>query len=100
VHGDAEHGPLDTRRRGHAPDPPQHKCADIMAVLSVPARSYKVYAAWIGEKAARLKLNGSLLTPSPLRKLEELEMMRLASKIASNCPRSVCLLWSGATGQI
>lgn len=50
---------------------------DIMAALSVPVRSYKVYAAWIGEKAARLKLNGSLLTPSPLSKLEELEMMRL-----------------------
>ncbi len=50
---------------------------DIMAALSVPVRSYKVYAAWIGEKAARLKLNGYLLTPSPLSKLEELEMMLL-----------------------
>ena len=50
---------------------------DIMAVLSVPVRSYKVYAAWLGEKAARLKLNGYLLTRSPLSTLEELEMMRL-----------------------
>jgi hypothetical protein len=50
---------------------------DIMAALKVPVRSYKVYVAWIGEKAARLKLNGSLLTPSPLSKLEELEMLRL-----------------------
>jgi hypothetical protein len=50
---------------------------DIMAALSIPVRSYKVYAAWIGEKAARLKLNGHLLTRSPLSGLEELEMMRL-----------------------
>jgi hypothetical protein len=48
--------------------------------LVIKARSYKVYAAWIGEKAARLKLNGSLLTPSPLSKLEELEMMRQTSQ--------------------
>lgn len=50
---------------------------DIMAALSIPVRSYKVYVAWIGEKAARLKLNGHLLTRSPLSSLEELEMMRL-----------------------
>jgi hypothetical protein len=50
---------------------------DIMGALGVPVRSYKVYAAWIGEKAARLKLNGYLLTRSPLSSLEELEMLRL-----------------------
>ena len=49
----------------------------IMARLDVPVRAYKVYAAWIGEKAARLKPNGYLLTPSPLSILEELEMLRL-----------------------
>jgi hypothetical protein len=100
VHGDAEHGPLDTRRRGHAPDPPQHKCEDIMAVLSVPARSYKVYAAWIGEKAARLKLDGFLLTPSPFRKLEALEMMRLASKNRIQLPSFGLPFVVGAAGQI
>ncbi len=51
--------------------------ADIMAALSIPVRAYKVYAAWIGEKAARLKLNGHLLTRSPLTSLEELEMLRI-----------------------
>jgi hypothetical protein len=51
---------------------------DMMAALGVPVRSYKVYAAWIGEKAGRLKLNGRLLSRSPLSSLEELEMMRLA----------------------
>ena len=50
---------------------------DIMAALGIPVRAYKVYAAWIGEKAARLKLNGYLLARSPLSGLEELEMLRL-----------------------
>ena len=38
---------------------------DMMSALGVPVRSYKVRAAWIGEKAARLKLNGYLLARSP-----------------------------------
>jgi hypothetical protein len=50
---------------------------DIMAALGIPVRAYKVYAAWIGEKAARLKLNGRLLARSPLSSLEELEVLRL-----------------------
>jgi hypothetical protein len=50
---------------------------DIMAALGIPVRAYKVYVAWIGEKAARLKLNGYLLARSPLSSLEELEMLRL-----------------------
>ena len=50
---------------------------EIMAALGVPVRGYKPYAAWIGEKAGRLKLNGHLLTRSPLSGLEELEMLRL-----------------------
>ena len=50
---------------------------DIMTALGIPVRCYKVWAAWIGEKAARLKLNGYLLARSPLSSLEELEMLRL-----------------------
>ena len=50
---------------------------EMMAALGVPARSYKRYAAWIGEKAGRLKINGHLLTRSPLSSLEELELLRL-----------------------
>jgi hypothetical protein len=38
---------------------------DIMDALGIPVRGYKVYAAWIGEKATRLKLNGHLLARSP-----------------------------------
>lgn len=50
---------------------------DMMSALGVPVRSYKVRAAWIGEKAARLKLNGYVLARSPLSGLEELEVLRL-----------------------
>jgi hypothetical protein len=50
---------------------------EVMAALGIPVRVYKVWAGWIGEKAARLKLNGHLLARSPLSSLEELEMMRL-----------------------
>ncbi len=50
---------------------------EVMATLGVPVRAYKVYTAWVGEKAGRLKLNGYLLTRSPLSSLEELEMLRL-----------------------
>ena len=50
---------------------------EFMAALGIPVRAYKVCAAWLGEKAARLKLNGRLLARSPLSSLEELEMMRL-----------------------
>jgi hypothetical protein len=49
----------------------------IMAELGVVVRGYKVGAAWIGEKVARLKLNGSLVARSPLSSLEEVEMLRL-----------------------
>ena len=50
---------------------------DIMATLDLPVRYYKLSAAWAAEKAARLKLNGRLLSRSPLSSLEELEMLRL-----------------------
>ena len=50
---------------------------DIMTALGIKVRRYKVSAAWIGEKAGRLKFNGYLLGRSPLSSLEELEMLRL-----------------------
>jgi hypothetical protein len=50
---------------------------EIMARLGVPVRPYKAGTAWIGEKVARLKLNGQLVNRSPLSSLEELEMLRL-----------------------
>jgi hypothetical protein len=50
---------------------------DLMAALGIKIRRYKMGAAWIAEKAGRLKLNGRLLARSPLSDLEELEMLRL-----------------------
>jgi hypothetical protein len=50
---------------------------DIMAALGIKVRRYKVGAAWIGEKAGRLKFNGRLFARSPLSNLEELELLRL-----------------------
>jgi hypothetical protein len=50
---------------------------DIMATLGIPVRAYKAYAGWLGEKVGRLKLNGHLLTRSPLSSLEELELLCL-----------------------
>jgi hypothetical protein len=50
---------------------------EIMALLGVPVRHYKTGAAWLGERAGRLKPNGHLRTRSPLSSLEELEMLRL-----------------------
>ena len=49
----------------------------IMGTLGIPVRSYKVWAAWAGEKAGRLKPNGRLTSRSPLSNLEELELLRL-----------------------
>jgi hypothetical protein len=49
----------------------------MMAAMGVKIRGYKVFAAWAGEKAGRLKLNGHLLSRSPLSALEETEMLRI-----------------------
>ena len=50
---------------------------EIMALLGVPVRHYKTGAAWLGERAGRLKPNGHLRARSPLSSLEELELLRL-----------------------
>ena len=50
---------------------------EIMTRLNIPLRSYKVFAAWAGEKVGRLKLNRRLLTRSPLSSLEEAEILWL-----------------------
>ena len=49
----------------------------IMTSLGIKIRGYKMFAAWAGEKAGRLKFNGRLLSRSPLSDLEETEMLRL-----------------------
>jgi hypothetical protein len=49
----------------------------VVAELGIPVCGYKVFAGWAGEKAGRAKLNGHLLTRSPLSELEETELLRL-----------------------
>lgn len=50
---------------------------DMMGALGVPARQYKLYAAWLLEKIGRFKPNGRLLLRSALSDLVELEALRL-----------------------
>lgn len=54
-----------------------------MAALGIRVRGYKMFAAWAGEKTGRLKLNGRLLTRSPLSDLVETEFLRAA--VAGKC---------------
>ena len=46
---------------------------EIMAALGVGEDRLKRLGGWSAEKLGRLKLNGNLLSPSPLSKLTELE---------------------------
>jgi len=48
---------------------------DLMRRAGVPERRYKAAAVRIGEIAGRLKLNGRLLSYSPLSRLTELEWL-------------------------
>jgi hypothetical protein len=50
----------------------------IVRALGFPIRRYKVYLAWTAEKAGRLKLNGHVLSRSPLSDIVELEALRLS----------------------
>jgi hypothetical protein len=49
----------------------------VMGRLGVKVARSRVAAGWLGEKAGRLKLNGTVLRRSPLSDLMELEAMRL-----------------------
>jgi len=49
-----------------------------MKALDIPVRQYKQAATWLGEKISRLKLNGRLLSRSPLSDLIEFEFIATA----------------------
>ncbi len=49
-----------------------------MAALGLPVRQYKQVASWVGEKLARAKLNGHVLSRSPLSDLVEFEFIATA----------------------
>ncbi|GAA1625357.1 NAD-dependent epimerase/dehydratase family protein [Georgenia ruanii] len=48
----------------------------IIEALDLRQRPYRQAAAWVAERVGRLKLNGRVLTRSPLTPLLELELMR------------------------
>jgi hypothetical protein len=47
----------------------------VMAANGVEVQRYKLAAAWVAEKGARLKFNGALVRRSPLTPLVELETL-------------------------
>jgi hypothetical protein len=49
-----------------------------MEALGLPVRQYKQVASWLGEKISRAKLNGHLLSRSPLSDLVEFEFISTA----------------------
>jgi hypothetical protein len=49
-----------------------------MAALDIPVRQYKQIGSWLGEKFSRAKLNGHLLSRSPLSDLVEFEFIATA----------------------
>jgi hypothetical protein len=49
-----------------------------MSALGLPVRQYKQAAVWLGEKVSRAKLNGHLLSRSPLSDLVEFEFIATA----------------------
>ncbi|MCU1588993.1 MAG: hypothetical protein JWP11_249 [Frankiales bacterium] len=59
----------------------------ILRALGFPVRQYKVIAGWAAEKAGRLKLNGRLLSRSPLSSVIELEGLHLGVLGKSACWR-------------
>ena len=52
--------------------------ASSMTALGLPVRQYKQVLSWAGEKLSRAKLNGHLLSRSPLSDLIELEFISAA----------------------
>jgi hypothetical protein len=50
---------------------------EMMAAVGEPVRNVEVWAAWLGEKIGRVKLNGRVVARSPLSRVVELEVMRL-----------------------
>lgn len=49
-----------------------------MGALGLPLRQYKQVGVWLGEKLSRVKLNGRLLSRSPLSDLIEFEFIAIA----------------------
>ncbi|TQN42589.1 hypothetical protein FHU33_1995 [Blastococcus colisei] len=55
-----------------------HALRGIMAELGLPIRRYKQLGLWLGEKISRVKLNGRLVSRSPMSSLVEFEFLASA----------------------
>ncbi|HEV7931756.1 MAG TPA: hypothetical protein VGP70_05470 [Actinomadura sp.] len=64
----------------------------MMTALGVQIQRYKVVFGWMVEKAGRLKLNGRLLSRSPLSDVIELEGLRLGVEGKGACWRGMRML--------
>ncbi len=51
---------------------------DLLQVLGVSRRPYRQAAAWVAERAGRLKLNGRVVEQSPMTPVLETELLRAA----------------------
>lgn len=58
-------------------DDDRQSLIELMKALEIGIDRLKVVSAWAGEKVGRLKLNGSLLSYSPLSRVVELEGLTL-----------------------
>ncbi|MFK0045944.1 hypothetical protein ACIQU4_17825 [Streptomyces sp. NPDC090741] len=63
-----------------------------MADLDIPVMRNRIALGWLAEKAGRLKLNGRLVSRSPLSDVLELEAMRLGVEGKACAWRSLAAL--------
>jgi hypothetical protein len=73
-------GPLgrELREIAEQQEADRRRLLDLMRSLDVPVDRIKVVAAHLGERIGRFKLNGHLLSRSPLSTVQELEVLLLA----------------------
>ncbi len=105
-------GGLELARRAAAAEqasplgPPLHALAEeiaqdretlkaLMARLGVGVSTYKVYAGWLAEKVGRLKLNGSVVSRTPLAAVIETEGLRLGIEAKAGLWRAMRSLADG-----
>jgi hypothetical protein len=73
-------GPYEARLRTLLDELHEERSAlrSMMAALDIPVRQYKQLATWVGEKLTRFKLNGHLISRSPLSDVIEFEFISTA----------------------
>ena len=70
-------GAADLERLAEEVNEDHRTLLQLMSVLGISVRQYKVWLARIGERASRLKFNLRIAARSPLSRLLELEVLRL-----------------------